>query len=124
MGLSIIADFNKTIPDSGLGSILKIQTSTFKASHPNWNPKSVFIKKGGEKKIGIELRYLDFLHDTNIQFYFFTKFDLLVYLCNAREEFLFPTKDYINKNFLPEIYNGLVDKVNNLSALKIWYWFK
>ena len=45
MALSIIQDFERIIPDSGLGSILKIQTSTFKSQHPNWNPSSIFVKK-------------------------------------------------------------------------------
>ena len=97
MELIVSHSFSRLIPDSGLGSILKIQTSKFKESNPFWDPEEIFFKKGGEKKIGIELDKLALLKDDSIQFYFFTKYDLLSYLYDVREEFIFPNKDYINK---------------------------
>ena len=114
MALIVSHSFSRLIPDSGLGSILKIQTSKFKESNPFWDPEEVFFKKGGEKKIGIELDKLSWLKDDSIQFFFFTKFDLLSYLYNVREEFIYPNQDYINKKFLPSIYSDLLYKTNSL----------
>ena len=78
MELTVSHRFSRLIPDSGLGSILKIQTSRFKESNPFWDPEEIFFKKGGEKKIGIELDNLTKLQDDSIQFYFFSKY----FLCN------------------------------------------
>ena len=114
MELIVSHSFSRLIPDSGLGSILKIQTSKFKESNPFWDPKEIFFKKGGEKKIGIELDKLALLKDDSIQFYFFTKYDLLSYLYDVREEFIYPNKDYINSKFLPQIYSDLLQKTNSL----------
>ena len=117
MALIVSHSFSRLIPDSGLGSILKIQTSKFKESNPFWDPEEVFFKKGGEKKIGIELDKLSLLKDDSIQFFFFTKFDLLSYLYNVREEFIYPNQDYINKKFLPSIYSDLLYKTNSLKEV-------
>ena len=114
MELIVSHSFSRLIPDSGLGSILKIQTPRFKESNPFWDPEEIFSKKGGEKKIGIELDKLALLKDDSIQFYFFTKYDLLSYLYDVREEFVYPNKDYINKKFLPQIYADLLKKTNSL----------
>lgn len=114
MELIVSHSFSRLIPDSGLGSILKIQTSKFKESNPFWDPEEIFFKKGGEKKIGIELDKLALLKDDSIQFYFFTKYDLLSYLYDVREEFIYPNKDYINSKFLPQIYSDLLQKTNSL----------
>ena len=114
MELIVSHNFSRLIPDSGLGSILKIQTSKFKETNPIWDPEEIFFKKGGEKKIGIELDKLALLKNDSIQFYFFTKYDLLSYLYDVREEFIFPNKDYINKKFLPQIYTDLLQKTDSL----------
>ena len=114
MKLELLHTFSKRIPDSGLGSLLKLQTPSFIQNHPYWDPDERFYKKGGEKKIGIELDNLTKLQDDSIQFYFFSKYDLLSYLTNAREEFLLPTQEYINKKFLPEIFGELFEKTAGL----------
>ena len=76
MKLELLHTFSKRIPDSGLGSLLKLQTPSFIQNHPYWDPDERFYKKGGEKKIGIELDNLTKLQDDSIQFYFFSKYDL------------------------------------------------
>lgn len=114
MELIVSHSFSRLIPDSGLGSILKIQTPTFNRNHPNWDPEEIYHKKGGEKKIGIELEKLTWLKDDSIQFYFFTKYDLLSYLYDVREDFIYPNKDYINKKFLPQIYSRLLQDTKSL----------
>lgn len=114
MKLELLHTFSKRIPDSGLGSLLKLQTPSFIQNHPYWDPDERFYKKGGEKKIGIELDNLTKLQDDSIRFYFFSKYDLLSYLTNAREEFLLPTQEYINKKFLPEIFGELFEKTAGL----------
>lgn len=50
MKLELLHTFSKRIPDSGLGSLLKLQTPSFIQNHPYWDPDERFYKKGGEKK--------------------------------------------------------------------------